>query len=315
MNDRYHTTITLPSIRVHSEDTQSSITLQDGGLGGQNNPIAIASWESRIVDPTISNPDIILSLGTGHDMKNQKCDKGQTGKSWITRLVEYFNRSLDCQKAWHEYLNQADRREIHHRLTLEFNNNQPALDEAHRMPELKLLTRKLYSASAEIEEVVGSLIARFFYFELVAIPKYSMGQLECSGVIRCRLEGGSPPLQQLICQLRNQAAEFLIKGRPQNCTTPEIISKIRGGETYGVGVAFSVLNADEMFSIALRFGNKSRDISAFPCSISWLKEQQHRHHALSGYNLSVGTKRKSGEEFHRFRKRRATNKTREKGGK
>lgn len=45
--------------------TPATGPVQDGGMSGHNNPIKLAVWESFRIEPSLSKPDVLISVGTG----------------------------------------------------------------------------------------------------------------------------------------------------------------------------------------------------------------------------------------------------------
>ena len=50
--------------------TPATGPVQDGGMSGHNNPVKLALWESLRIDPSLSKPDLMVSVGTGTHRKS-----------------------------------------------------------------------------------------------------------------------------------------------------------------------------------------------------------------------------------------------------
>ena len=79
---------------------------QDGGVNHHNNPINITLWESGYVWPSLARPNVVLSLGIGHEEPRQSpvvvTPKNsfwpltfQIGEIPFVRLVRSFKNTMD----------------------------------------------------------------------------------------------------------------------------------------------------------------------------------------------------------------------------
>ncbi|KAK5094383.1 hypothetical protein LTS08_008602 [Lithohypha guttulata] len=164
--------------------------VQDGGLRA-NNPSEQALWELSAIWPGHARPSLVLSVGTGyHDTPPHKL---ATQSAWrsrgMPRIVRSFMMSpcLHGQNSWKALLNRLDHsaRKSFIRLNLEFEDEEPALDNAAEIPSLRARAESCY-----IDVVLSqtSIWASAFFFELTGRPQLFCGYYICHGVILCKFE-------------------------------------------------------------------------------------------------------------------------------
>jgi hypothetical protein len=198
-------------------------TFQDGGLW-RNNPIDIAISEARALWPTIAEPDLVLSLGTGYQADEDAStseespleyqsvpaspntfDRGEAATApaiedvqqprglwrsgFITRCLESFLSTMDGQK-FYDLPNQWNRAcseftQRYFRLNIQLQGKTPALDDISNISPLKREARKQQMKNESLHELVECFIATLFYFELTSRPVRNRGHISCQGYIRC----------------------------------------------------------------------------------------------------------------------------------
>ncbi|KAI9778775.1 MAG: hypothetical protein M1839_007865 [Geoglossum umbratile] len=216
---------------------RSNRSYMDGSLY-YSNPIEIADQERRLLWPDVADscPDIMLSIGTGQDLKETKAEliSGARSKSVIDKrrdaryyandyfsvLVNRVDDILDAELAWGDFFVRLQRRENlesssqrYIRLNLDLKKNVPKFDAKGGLEELQTrVRRKLESLSNQIViiAVAHRLIASSFYFGKMSHKGNGLSEAyTCSGVIRCRFEDGSSELCELGRFLRaKQTLEF-----------------------------------------------------------------------------------------------------------
>ena len=255
-------------------------TFQDGGLW-RNNPVDLALWEIQAVWPVDTDPDLVVSLGTGSSRKKTEnsTNVGQRGvwkNGFISRLYKSFISSMDGQKFWQEFRNRkrVDAKGQYFRFSLEFDGPEPSLDNIHMMKDLKARVQSDLSQSTELDCLVQQVIASRFYFQLETIPQYEHGDYSCVGYIFCRLRSHSPGFDELLKRLSNRSARFYLDGR-------QLPGKVKDSsfvDRYGnfqKRVEFKVNDLYSNVSISLREGRSSyKYISGSPFSINSLMEAQ-----------------------------------------
>ncbi|KAL9127045.1 MAG: hypothetical protein Q9217_004009 [Psora testacea] len=173
---------------------KASGPVQDGGMSGHNNPIRIALSERQRNDPSLSAPDIVVSLGTGAqktsasprttDFRHVILD------GYVPRLWRSYMSSFNGQKIWDELMNSVDKRkrEDYIRLNSVLPSDEPAIDNTERMVELQesVHVPEMYQMC---KKTLYALLVSEFYFELANVERVREGQYHCRGTIRCRLPG------------------------------------------------------------------------------------------------------------------------------
>ncbi|KAL3422514.1 hypothetical protein PVAG01_06670 [Phlyctema vagabunda] len=211
----------------------------DGALY-HNNPVTVAHHERKAIwqDVNRQQPDIFLSLGTGHNghskseatatssifrKKGQNADAPPeashislkryhtfTGQLWST-VSSRFDSILNCNRIWDNFRMDvmgaySPERRRYIRLNPDLRFKVPALDDIAQLSNLQKATKKAVvqpSVSAKIREVAHRLLASTFFFEKIeASTKQSKYGFECKGLICCRFQNGSIEMKALGQELR-----------------------------------------------------------------------------------------------------------------
>ena len=293
-------------------------TFQDGGLK-HNNPVNLALWESRYIWPSSSQPDIVVSLGTGTNINQDQSPRAASFRhiiqdGFVPRLWRSFMSSLDGQSAWRELWNRLDdsSRAQYFRTNIYLPNSALAIDDVNCIDELRVCAHSQSQNDGFGQTTAFALLISGFFFELTDAPLYQNGKVYCKGSIRCRLQG------QLIVQAlkRVHPSDLIFM------TDREIVGYYKGEEDlchfcrrYRKNVEFVVRHLDESMSIFLQSVIEGRRrISGFPRAMRWFQEQQGlsapfgnpfpdsyracehcRSHAPNRYSLLP--KRKGGEHY------------------
>lgn len=236
---------------------------QDGGLH-HNNPINIARWETRFLWPDRGDPDFALSIGTG----TSSISNNQV-KRFYMRLLKSFMRNIDGEEIWIQFKNTLppESQDRYHRLNLRLGGYEPQLDDVLMISELKNRTLEAINNEPVITEVIDSMIASMFYFELDELPFPSNSGYNCSGYIFCRLDLPPSGRQYLYKRLLETSSWFLIHGCPTVCveTVPQSLPPFKRR------VKFSVDTIDEIIGISLRgITRATKPISGFPTTLKGL---------------------------------------------
>ena len=246
-------------------------------MSGHNNPIRIALSERLRNDPSISVPDVVVSLGTGAQ-KTSASPKTTDFRhvildGYVPRLWRSYMSSFNGQKIWDELMNSVDerKREDYIRLNSVLPSDEPAIDNTDRMAELRegVHVPGMYE---DCKKTLYALLVSAFYFELAKAERIREGQYHCRGTIRCRLPG--VPLVHL---LRTYNVSNLVFR-----TDTEILGYY-GGESdlcslchrYQKKVDFLVRHPTEpvtMYTESVAQGR--RKLSAFPQAMRWFENHQ-----------------------------------------
>lgn len=246
-------------------------------MSGHNNPVRIALSERLRNDPSLKDPDVVVSLGTGAprisssprttDFRHVILD------GYVPRLWRSYMSSFNGQKIWDELMNTVDERKRNDyiRLNPVLPTKEPAIDNTDRMHELRETVHVL-EMYWECERTLYALFVTSFYFELIRLERIREGLYRCYGTIRCRLSGKS-------------ILESLAKINVQNLifsTDVEILGNYEGRADlcllcfrYQKKVDFLVRHPTELMTI---YGESvvhgRRKISAFPQTMRWFEDRQ-----------------------------------------
>lgn len=162
----------------------------DGGLY-HNCPVNIASNERRLLwsDVRDKQPDIMISLGTGHsptdngvvDPNGVEDRNPSSGQRHLVKKVwriaaDMIQKIKECQSAWDEFVKEStdsvrEDQEFtgrYIRLNIDVPGGVPALDETRRVLELEKLVAQRRIPQAQ--EVAHRLLASCFYFIPLPAP-------------------------------------------------------------------------------------------------------------------------------------------------
>lgn len=193
----------------------------DGALF-HNNPAKLANYERKLIWPDSEghHPDILLSIGTGHngrdttsaaephfrnreymqhDTISSPRDRRQGFRSWfrgsvlhhLAVMVNRVDNILDCEQSWLEFLNEVldSRVGINSKRYERFNPNlgfrPPRLDEKAQLGYLQQtvvdrITRRAPSR-IKIRRIAHRLVGSSFYFERLAPTRSLETSYVCTG--------------------------------------------------------------------------------------------------------------------------------------
>lgn len=257
-----------------------------------NNPLQLGLKEIKTLyrgDPSAKRSALKVSLGTGKAVNN---DPGMDGSNswwrdmWFIRLGRALWSSMEGQArddavySSERKKRTADskngRRGEYYRFNVEFSGGEPRLDDASRIPEMKMRAREHLVQSVEADRLALCLIAKLFVFELEGVPKKQLwdGRYPCTGCILCTLRAGTPALDELLERLAKSSARFLFRGRPLPGSIRDRSSLGRDGN-FRKRVCFDVANKHDLFSLQLQIeGSEPFDISGSSFSVDVLLDAQ-----------------------------------------
>jgi hypothetical protein len=189
-------------------------------------------------------------------------------------MFHAFMSSLSGITPWVEYLNltKSNKTRKHFRLDIEFDGDEPRLDDTSKMQELKSKVWDDLLISKTVEEIADCLIASLFYFELESTPKELDGQHLIIGHILCILSNSDPALKSLLDQLNSCSARFFIGNSPVSGAIGDRSFIDREGN-FRKRFEF---RAKDNLSISLRRGNSQpKSISGSPFTIERLVSAQN----------------------------------------
>jgi hypothetical protein len=247
-------------------------TFQDGGLQ-HNNPASIAQWEMKFLWPNKPEPDFALSLGTGTSATSSSTRSLHTSRFYI-RLFKSFMRNIDGEDAWKRFFNSVslNMRNRFHRLNVQFAGPEPSLDDASIIPELKNnVLQTIRQDKCAVPNVMDSIIASIFYFELDTLPEFERGGYSCCGYIFCRMDIPLEGLRYLYNRLYETSSWFLIQGSPIRCvqSIPTAVPPFK------CRVTFRAETLEEIIGFSIRGITASpKPLSGFPTTLGKLLAAQ-----------------------------------------
>ena len=157
-------------------------------------------------------------------------------------------------------------------MNISLPGKEPSIDDVSSIGDLLEETqRHIERNPCEIQQVLDSIYASIFYFELDTLPRYVDGLYHCSGMILCRLSLGKHARQSLYQWLIDSSAYFLINGRPVICAS----SVPEGIPPFKCRIHFSIQTLEDSLGISIRGVTKSpKLISGFPRSVLSLVQCQ-----------------------------------------
>ena len=258
-------------------------------------------------DPSAKASTLKVSLGTG---KAPDHDPGIYGSSpwwrdlWFFRLCRALWSSIDSQEGdnriYRKELNSLQdelrtgkrrRRGDYFRFNVQFSGPEPRLDDASKIPEMKLLAREATLQSKELDRLARCIIAELFVFELESVPRKENGRYSCIGYILCCHRAGTPAFAALLARLTRSSAKFLLRGRTLPGSIRDRSSNARDGN-FRKRVCFEVTSRQDLVSVHLREEkSESFSISGSPFSVDWLVKAQELKRPFG-----VKRKRKDSDE-------------------
>ncbi|KAK5080184.1 hypothetical protein LTS08_008758 [Lithohypha guttulata] len=226
--------------------------LQDGGMRA-NNPTEAGLWELAMIWPENPQPNLVLSVGTGfakaptHELLQRR---GFWLDGFMPRILGAFLASpcLHGQNSWLALLNRLDNdsREAFVRLNIEFESEEPALDDTKQLPLLHDLAR---NSKIDYIPLRNKLWALSFFFEITALPKFGSGSYTCYGVVRSRFDDVRPVLTAICRQYNNLS--IAVDGCPEIELSTEQCCAQCGSLRFPV--QFDVKRLEDTMDIVLRF--------------------------------------------------------------
>ncbi|KAF4434342.1 putative patatin-like phospholipase [Fusarium austroafricanum] len=189
-------------------------TFQDAGPL-ENDPLISALTTAAMAFPLLEEPDFIVSLGTGEPKPHDEIPIINSRNTWKNGALPRLYR-LVIEKMRDKKLRQAFQgHPRYHRLNVQFDGDEPRLDDVHRIPELRCKAEQDQSISREIDSVARCFVASLFYFELDSLPRHIGGKYRGTGHILCSIQQNDPAFSLLFSRLSQSSAQFWIDGWPE----------------------------------------------------------------------------------------------------
>ncbi|KAH8424214.1 patatin-like phospholipase family protein [Aspergillus melleus] len=247
-------------------------TFQDGGMGRDNNPINIALFEAKHLWPSVTNPDVVITLGTGTETSSPKTSffRNVLLDGWIPRVYRSYMRSFDGGTTWKELKMRLDNKsqETYYRFDQYLPEGLPAMDDPDCVAGL---SKQVQTQSGEDHSgVVVALLTACLFFQLDKMPVYKNGLYHCVGTIRCRAP--PRPLIERLAMIPGRQAFY--KGKLNLGLSLSADDICFSCHRYSLPVRFFVRDLEESITLSLRIGEAPRRLSAFPNCMQWFIEEQ-----------------------------------------
>jgi hypothetical protein len=247
-------------------------TFQDGGIA-VNNPVCLAVQEAVSLQPDMTEPSIVVSLGTGSTSESDVESSSILSGKFLPRLWRGLWRQTSSKTTWGHFLGhqRPDSKLKFFRFDVDFVEDGPLLDDVSEVNNVQHVARKTVSGSPDLRTLCRQLRAEFFLFELdkESPPIFNRGAYHCSGRIICRLRAHTPGYQAFIQQLRSRAALLRLGSQNFKITHEELEKDLC------YNVKFIIQNIDS--EIAITFSERPKEefnISGSPYTLDWLIRRQ-----------------------------------------
>ena len=260
--------------------TYTSVTgsVQDGGMSEHNNSIKLALWKSLRIEPSISKPDIVISVGTG-TRKDSISSRFTSFRhvlfdDCIPRLWRAYMSSFDDESNFRDVVNNLDEenRDDYKRLNVLLFINESDIDNTSRMSELQKSVRLNSQLRESCRKTLYALLIATFYFELDALSTNSLDKFQCFGTIRCRLP--DEVMIKLLGRIHSSRLTFETSSKKLKYYDgmSDLCSLCK---RYRKRVEFNVRDLCQLISIRVQSSERSlRKISAFPQTVQWFVDRQ-----------------------------------------
>ncbi|KAK3933650.1 acyl transferase/acyl hydrolase/lysophospholipase [Diplogelasinospora grovesii] len=254
-------------------------TFQDGGLM-YNNPALLALAEVAALFKATPDPSLVVSLGTG-SARADRPDVSRSRPLWQDsfplRIFRAFWQYGNSKRAWNRLLSRekVGRTGEFFRFDIEFEGQEPPLDNVVDMKEISDIARETILGSPALDRLIHRIRAELFVFELDPRCPFRLvnGTYQCVGRILCRLRARTPEFVAFMSQLDQASASFLIGDRVLPGSFQDRSAKREDGNFFKE-VRFHTPSRTEPITISLREGGAACPISGSPFTLQFLIEVQ-----------------------------------------
>lgn len=250
---------------------------RDGGLK-ENNPLQLAVNESKKIWESITDFDVILSIGSGRATHpQQKPASWKLLPQWLVDLFNTLISTMDGEDAWRRFSEGQEDRITSRasRLNVKFKSSyEPALDDCTQIRLMEELAKSSNfhhkpspgpfspitgrPGSNQLDLLADRLRASLFFFNLVSVTKH-LEIYSVTGWIGCRLE----PTQDALRTLLGRTKSFHVKGREY-----AVPNTANGGQYFRLDVDFAEQSLGTPIRIDVNFGlSHAVSISGFPMTL------------------------------------------------
>lgn len=237
----------------------------------------MALAEGEALFPSVDEPDCVISLGTGtFEQDAPLSDATPTHflkDSAIPRGVRSFLASMKGSRDWKAITSFGRGRSSgkYHRLDVRFNSPEPPLDDVGSIPSLSAQVLHNALTMPVMDNIVRSVVASYFYFELCSLPVQTGDEYSGGGAVRCLLHSDEPGLKAILGRLIEVNARLHIG---TSCIID--ISETNCLDETGNFVALCSFTEKDSFQIILeQDGHMNYGISRSPvCVRKWITAQK-----------------------------------------
>lgn len=248
-------------------------------MSGHNNPIKLALWESFRMDPSLSKPDVVVSVSTGIH-KNSVSPRFISFHhvlfdGYIPWLWRAYMSSFNGESNFRDVVNNLDK-ESHNDykcLNIFLSINEPGINNTSWMGELQKSMHLNMQLMKNCQTTVYALLITAFYFELDSLPRnLPEGRFQCFRTICCRLSG--KVIVELLEQVHPSQLVFITNMRTLGYYN-ERCDLCLMCQRYWKKVEFNVCDLGQLTYIGVRSPKRpQRKISAFPKTMQWFIDWQ-----------------------------------------
>jgi hypothetical protein len=194
-------------------------TFQDAGPL-ENDPLLWALAEAAALFPHTSQPDFVVSLGTGepspsnYDVSTSDCRSLRKNGMFcrIRDLLLEKMRDRGVQRACKSVALAGKVLDRVHRLSVGFDGPEPRLDDTNMIRELTIKSQIDPALTSTINIIARRMVASLFYFELDGLrpPQWRNGGYLLRGYIFCSIRRGDAALAALLRKLCSSRGRFLV---------------------------------------------------------------------------------------------------------
>ncbi|RDH26112.1 hypothetical protein BDQ94DRAFT_176705 [Aspergillus welwitschiae] len=246
-------------------------TLQDGGVAA-NCPLRAALRESQIIWPTRTQPDLVVSIGTGYSTEEPASDAteddGPLRGGFIARAIRTFLSSpaVDGRRGWLDAWDSVPEtlRADVFRLDRAIAGPLPELDDAEAMEGLGTYPYRVPDG------LMRAWLAKSFFLELDETPTVTAQGLVCRGSVLCCRSDTATLIRQTQCHF--PGARFMYGNRDLGA-----VSNTDGCSACGYyrkRVILQVTSLSEDLQLGISSSTAFRALGGFPTSVQALLDAQ-----------------------------------------
>jgi hypothetical protein len=249
----------------------------------------LAIWEQDLIwSRAKRDPDLVVSLGTGFKASGQQETESQgiqgrilsvlQGTS-IPRLTRSYMLLLEAEKRHREHQNSLKpaAQSRYHRMTIEFHETEPPLDDVRAIPSMVAHVESFVDANEELlRQCADNVIASLFYITSTGMPVIRETGVVFQLNIQCRWAPSSA-LLALLQQLQETRAYFCYDNQKSiPCVDTQVYEDVKEGAVFLRCIDLVVSSFEDTIDIKFHdmFQRGPQSISNCPYKVSALIQDQ-----------------------------------------